>query len=114
MKNQIAKNEYLTQIWIRPNMVLERRGDCSLILDRVYGGEREKRRREEEEEGRKKNRKRRNLGMELLGSLEVWKFGIHVRKFGIHVWKFLIHIWNTCLEHLFCLELLDLLVRNPP
>ena len=30
-------------------MVLKKRGDCSLILARVYGGEREKRRREEEE-----------------------------------------------------------------
>ena len=24
-----------------------------------------------------------------------------------------IQIWNSCLEHLFCLELLDLLVRKP-
>ena len=25
-----------------------------------------------------------------------------------------IQVWNSCLEHLFCLELLDLLVRKPP
>ena len=50
-------------------MVLERRGDCSLILARVYGGEREKRRRKKE--GRRKKRKRRNLGLEFMfGSLE--------------------------------------------
>ena len=67
-------------------MILERRGDCSLILARVYGVERQKRRREEEE-GKRKKRRRRNPGME---------------------------IWNSCLEHLFCLELLDLLVRKPP
>ena len=56
-------------------MVLERRGDCYLILARVYGGQREKRGREEEE-------------------IQVWKF-------GIHVWKFLIHVWNFGLELLY-------------
>ena len=25
-----------------------------------------------------------------------------------------IQVWNSCLEHLFCLELFDLLVRKPP
>ena len=36
MKDQIEKkNGHLAQMWIRPNMVLERRGDCSLILARA-------------------------------------------------------------------------------
>ena len=41
-------------------MVLERKGDCSLILARVYGGEREKIRREKEERKRKKRRRRKS------------------------------------------------------
>ena len=59
-------------------MVLERRGYCSLILVRVYGGE--KGRREEEEN-------------------PSWNL------YGI-VWKFLMscletHAWNSCLDYLY-------------
>ena len=64
-------------------MVLERRGDCSLILAKVYSGEREKRRREKEE-GKKEEEKKKKI--------QVWKF-------GTLVWKlFGIHVWITCME----------------
>ena len=57
-------------------------------------GEKKRRRREEE--------KRREKEEE-----------IQLRKFLIHVWN-ISFVWNSRLEHLFCLELLDLLVRKPP
>ena len=59
-------------------MVLERMGDCSLILVRVYGGE--KGRREEEE----------NPSLEL-----VWNcLEISYVMFGTHA-------WNSCLDYLY-------------
>ena len=32
----------------------------------------------------------------------------------IQVWNLCLEVWNSCLKHLCCLELLDLLVRKPP
>ena len=61
-------------------MVLERRGDCSLILARVYSVEREKRIREEE---KKKKEEGRREEEEIL----VWKY-------GIHVWN-ISFVWNS-------------------
>ena len=65
-------------------MVLERRGDCSLILARVYGGEREKRKREKEEEKRKKRIRRKSR----FGSLELWFGNCMEFMFGLLVWKY--------------------------
>ena len=48
-------------------MVLERRGDCSLILARVYGGEREKRKREKEKKEKKEKGRREEE------EIQVWK-----------------------------------------
>ena len=53
-----------------------------------------------EKERRKEEKKKKEEGRREEEEIQVWKFGIHV--------------WNSCLEHLFCLELLDLLVRKPP
>ena len=65
-------------------MVLERRGDCSLILAKVMVG----RKREEEEEGKRKKITRRKFRF---GSLE-------------HL--FCLEVWNSCLEISYsCLEL---------
>ena len=64
----------------------------------------EKERKEEEKkkkEGRRKKRRRRKSRLGSLGFM----FGNLLFMFGS---------WNSCLEHLFCLELLDLLVRKPP
>ena len=49
MNDQIAKLAFDSNLDKTKHGLRERRGDCSLILARVYGGEREERRREEEE-----------------------------------------------------------------
>ena len=65
-------------------MVLKRRGDCSLVLARVYGGEREKRRRED-----KKRKRRRKKEEEKKKKIQVW----NLYGFGLET----ICVWN-CLE----------------
>ena len=55
---------------------------------------------------KRKKRRRRKKEEEKKKKIQVWKF-------EIYVWN-ISFVWNSCLEHLFCLELLNLLVRKPP
>ena len=82
-----GKKGKFSQIWIRPNMDLDKSFFFFFCIDaRAFGGE--KRRRREE----KKRKRRRNPGLEIsyvMYGVIVWKFGTLVWKlFGLLVWKY--------------------------
>ena len=70
--------------------------------------------RKEEENKKKEGRRKKEEGRMKKEEGEEENIGLEVLNSCLEICYSYLEVWNSCLEHLFCLELLDLLVRKPP